>query len=180
MLYTADCCDSGPARSEGKISKQGKGHNKERDIMMKRFSALVVCMVLLLAATAHSAENEADSILGEWFTDGGESVVEMYKCGEFYCGKITWLKEPMNEDDTEKVDADNPDESKRDRKIIGMNIVKDFKYRGRSRWGRGTIYDPDSGKTYSCKARLKGDKLNIRGFIGVSFLGRTTVWDRKQ
>jgi uncharacterized protein (DUF2147 family) len=42
----------------------------------------------------------------------------------------------------------------------------------------GTIYDPKSGKTYSCKMTLKGDKLDIRGFVGLSLLGRTETWTR--
>ena len=134
-------------------------------------------MVLLLASKVYASE--ADTILGQWFTDGDESVVEIYRCGDLYCGKIVWLQEPTKEDGTEKVDKNNPDESKRDRKIIGLDIVRDFKYNGKSTWGGGKIYDPDNGKSYSCNAKLKGDKLNIRGFIGISLFGRTTIWTRK-
>ena len=147
---------------------------------MKRvLPLLIVCIVLAMAATAHAAEADASAILGRWYTDGDESIVEIYNCGESYCGKIVWLQEPLDpETGEEKKDTYNPDESMRERKIIGMDIVWGFKSgRGKS-WGGGKIYDPESGKTYSCKAKLKKDKLNIRGFIGVSLLGRTTVWTR--
>ena len=147
---------------------------------MKRLFLLIACLMLLPVAGAHAAEAEADAILGEWYTDGDESVVEIYKCGDLYCGKIVWLSEPLTEDGEKKTDQNNPDESQRDREIIGMDIVRDFAYSGRSSWGGATIYDPNKGKTYKCKAKLKGDKLKIRGFIGVSVLGRTTVWRRKQ
>jgi len=40
------------------------------------------------------------------------------------------------------------------------------------------IYDPKNGKTYSCKMTYKGKTLDIRGYIGISLLGRTTVWER--
>ena len=147
---------------------------------MKRLSVLVACMILLLAAAAHAAGAEADAIVGEWFTDGDESVVEIARVGDLYSGKIVWLKEPKDEDDNDKVDQYNPDESKRDQAIIGLEIVRDFKYDKRSRWSGGTIYDPEAGKTYSCKAKLKKTELHLRGYIGVSLLGRTTVWVRNE
>ena len=110
---------------------------------------------------------------------GDESVVEIYKSDGSYCGKIVWGKGVDDPNGEERLDTNNPDESKRNQKLIGMDIVWDFKYKGKNRWGGGKIYDPDNGKTYSCNAKLKGDKLNIRGFIGVSLFGRTTIWTRK-
>ena len=61
-----------------------------------------------------------------------------------------------------------------------MLIVKDFVYKGSGQWYKGTIYDPDNGKTYKCKIKYgDSDKvLKVRGFIGVSLLGRTTLWTR--
>ena len=147
--------------------------------MMKKLCVLIACMLLLPAATVHGAGAEADAIVGEWFTDGDESVVEIARVGDQYTGTIIWLKEPLDEDGNEEVDVNNPDESKRDQPIIGLEIVRDFKHAKKNRWSGGTIYDPNSGKTYSCKATLKGDELQIRGFIGVSLLGRTTIWTRK-
>ena len=146
---------------------------------MKKLFVLIACMILLLTAAAHAAGAEADAIVGEWFTDGNESVVEIGRVDDLYSGKIVWLKEPKDEDGNDKVDRNNPDESKRDQAIIGLELVRDFRYDKKSRWSGGTIYDPEAGKTYSCKAKLKGDKLHLRGFIGVALLGRTTVWTRK-
>ena len=58
----------------------------------------------------------------------------------------------------------------------GLNglVEKDGKYEG------GKIYDPKSGKTYSAKAELAngGKSLKVRGFMGVSVLGRTQTWQR--
>jgi uncharacterized protein (DUF2147 family) len=122
---------------------------------------------------------DGDDILGNWFTANDKSTVEIYRCGEKYCGKISWLKNPTYEDGTEKVDKNNPDESKRSRKALGLDIVYDFKYKGQNEWAHGKIYDPDNGKTYSCKMTLEGNELHVRGFIGISLLGRTTVWKRK-
>jgi uncharacterized protein (DUF2147 family) len=55
-----------------------------------------------------------------------------------------------------------------------------FAYEGKNHWKEGRIYDPETGKTYSCKMTLKKpDELEVRGFIGLSIIGRTVVWTRK-
>ncbi len=79
----------------------------------------------------------------------------------------------------EKVDRENPDPALRSRPVIGLRIFEGFTYDGDGRWKNGTIYDPASGKTYSCKIRLQDDgSLKVRGFIGISLLGRTEIWTR--
>ncbi|MBW1889427.1 MAG: DUF2147 domain-containing protein, partial [Deltaproteobacteria bacterium] len=96
-----------------------------------------------------------------------------------YSGKIVWLKNPKNDDGTEKVDKENPDEARRNDSLVGLTLVQGFSYKGKNKWAGGTIYDPENGKTYKCKMALKGDDLKVRGFIGISLLGRTTHWLRK-
>ena len=109
----------------------------------------------------------------------GKAAVQIYKCSAKYCGKIVWLKEPKNPDGTEKLDVNNPDKSKQSRKLMGMNLVWGFKFDGK-KWADGGIYDPEKGKTYSCKMTLEGNnKLKVRGFMGISALGRTDVWTRR-
>ena len=77
-------------------------------------------------------------------------------------------------------DVNNPEESMRNRPLIGLEILSGFKYAGNGRWTGGTIYDPDNGKTYRCKLRLVDrDTLEVRGYIGVSLIGRTEVWKRQ-
>jgi uncharacterized protein (DUF2147 family) len=148
--------------------------------MRNILSVVIFCGVMLFAAAAHATEPPADAILGQWFTEGDESIVEIYKAGDCYCGKIVWLKEPKKADGTDKVDSNNPDASRRKCKVVGMDILTGVKYNGRGTWTSGKIYDPNNGKTYSCNAKLEKDKLSIRGFIGVSLLGRTTVWKRTE
>jgi uncharacterized protein (DUF2147 family) len=123
---------------------------------------------------------EEDAILGKWLTGEEKAEVEIYRCKDRYCGKIVWLKEPKNEDGKDKTDVNNPEPEKRDQRIIGLNIVWDFKYDKDHKWVDGKIYDPDNGKTYSCKMTLENDSLKLRGYVGFSWLGRTTVWTRKE
>jgi uncharacterized protein (DUF2147 family) len=70
---------------------------------------------------------------------------------------------------------------KKNKPVIGMQIGSGLKKDG-DVWSGGEILDPQNGKTYKCKVWLedKGKKLNVRGFIGVSVLGRTQVWIREE
>jgi uncharacterized protein (DUF2147 family) len=56
--------------------------------------------------------------------------------------------------------------------------LKGFEKDGSNEYDDGTIYDPKNGKTYSCKMTLDGSTLDVRGFIGVSMIGRSTKWYR--
>ena len=70
---------------------------------------------------------------------------------------------------------------KKNKPVIGMQIGNGLKKDGEV-WSGGEILDPQNGKTYKCKVWLeeKGKKLHVRGFIGVSVLGRTQVWVREE
>lgn len=145
---------------------------------MKKLILLGVCLFVFISGNVHG--DDADAVIGEWYTKDSKALVQIYKAGDVYNGKIIWLKNPKNDDGTDKLDTNNPDESKRSNPIIGLNLVNGFTYKGKNKWGDGTIYDPDNGKTYSCKMTLSDEnELKVRGFIGVSLLGRTQVWTRK-
>ena len=128
---------------------------------------------------------EADAIVGHWETPDAKSIVEIYLCGSSYCGKIVDLKEKIYPADDArgmggrvKVDRENPEESLRERAIIGLVLMAGFRFNGSS-WGGGTIYDPENGKTYKCRLTLsERDTLQVRGYVGISLFGRTSVWKR--
>ncbi len=70
---------------------------------------------------------------------------------------------------------------RKDKPIIGMTILWGLKQQG-SEWSGGEILDPKNGKIYRCKMTPSedGKQLNVRGFIGVSLIGRTQTWHRLQ
>ncbi len=150
---------------------------------MKNTLWVLLFLVFLLPVSQASQE---DSILGEWLTGDGKSRVDIYQCEKKYCGKITWLKEPVYAADDDqgmagktKVDRENKDERLRSRSLIGLKMLKDFEYEGGNKWEEGSIYDPRDGKTYSSIMTLKNSNLlHVRGYIGFSFIGKTTVWTR--
>ncbi len=128
---------------------------------------------------------EGDAILGYWHTPEEESVIEIYSCGEKYCGKIVDLKEKVYGPDDRmagqvKVDRNNPDKSRRKNPAIGIELMLGFSFNG-SQWVGGTIYDPNNGKTYKCKIKLTDDEtLEVRGYVGIPAFGRTSIWKRKK
>ncbi len=138
-------------------------------------------VVFFLVAVPNLCAQDANAILGEWYTEESKAKVEIYACESSYCGKIVWLKEPKNPDGTNKRDANNPDEDLRSRTIIGTNILTGLQYDGDDEWEDGEIYDPESGKTYSCRLELEDQNtLEVRGFVGLSLLGRSQTWTRVQ
>ena len=152
----------------------------KKEAAVKRIFILTGCFALLMAMGAVAQDTPGDVVLGQWFTEGDEAVVEIFRCDDRYCGKIVWLKEPTNPDGSDVLDTENPDPSKRNRTVLGLNLVWEFRYDESQGWVDGSIYDPDNGKTYSCKMNLEGDTLKVRGYVGISLFGRTTVWKRKQ
>lgn len=143
---------------------------------MKRTSVvLIAAMIFFVAHSSVVAQEGGDAILGKWLTARGKSHVQVYRCGERYCGKIVWLKEPLDENGQPKKDHKNKDETKRDRPLMGINLVWGFTYDGRN-WIDGRIYDPENGKTYKCKMILEGTELKVRGYAGPFY--RTTLWTK--
>lgn len=69
----------------------------------------------------------------------------------------------------------------KDKPVQGLQIMWGVKKTGKNTWDNGRILDPKNGKTYNVKLSLSADqkRLNVRGYIGFSLLGRTQVWHRQ-
>lgn len=152
---------------------------------MRQFFIVSVCLLVALPLWA----GDGEQLIGLWATgpddDPDLAHVEIVKDGTTYAGKIVWLAEPVYPADDDqgmagepKVDRENSDAGLASRPIFGLPLVEGFSYTGKNKWKGGTIYDPNNGKTYSCKLKLDGDRLKVRGYIGVSLIGRTTNWTR--
>ena len=145
---------------------------------------LLVLFGLLLFSVVSIASVEGDRLLAFWFTEDDDATVEIYREDDAYFGRIVALKNPLYADDTTtgmagqpKVDLNNPDLDKQSRPIVGLNLLRGFIYIGDNKWRKGKIYDPENGKDYDCNIKLKDDgSLSVRGYIGFSLFGRTTIW----
>ena len=156
----------------------------------------VLAAFLPFAGLAAAQGAPDDGILGKWYTEDDESIVEVYQAKsqdgkQRYYGKIIWLAEPLYEDDDPeagkpKRNRESDVKEEQDDPILGLQVLKGFLYNADDgAWDSGTIYDPNNGKTYKCVIKYSkdpavsgGEKLDVRGYIGVPALGRTTVWTR--
>ncbi|MFS2189258.1 DUF2147 domain-containing protein [Mucilaginibacter sp. Mucisp84] len=145
----------------------------------KHFTRFVL-ILLTIVAVSINAKAQTDKIEGLWYNDVKTAKIQITKesNGKFY-GKVVWLKEPLK-DGKPKVDEMNSDEKLRSRPRLGLPVLADFVKDGDNKYSGGTIYDPNNGKTYSCKMTYKGKTLDIRGYIGISLFGRTTTWSRAE
>lgn len=139
---------------------------------MKKITLIIV--LLVTSAYYAKAQTPRDAILGTWLSEKKDSKFEIYKRGEVFFGKIL-------SGEGESKDVKNPDPALRNRDLIGLVILKDFTFDGKSSWEDGTIYDPRKGKTYDCIITLQDkNTLKVRGYIGLSLFGRTEIWSRTQ
>ena len=123
----------------------------------------------------------AGSPVGLWYAEGGAAEVQIIPCSAALCGKVVWLRSPIGDDGCELRDDNNPDLNSRNRPIVGLEVLHGLKQADDEGdvWTGGSIYDPTSGRTYSCNARMEGDdRLFLRGYFGIQLLGRTTTWTR--
>jgi uncharacterized protein (DUF2147 family) len=143
-------------------------------------ATLLVCFVLLVSSFTVKQDNP-DAIVGSWKNGEGTGIIQIYKNGDKYQGKITWLKEP-NDPKTgkAKTDMNHPDEKNHSRQVLGLVNMWGFKYTDKNEWTGGKIYDPKNGKTYSCKIAMESNNvIKVWGYIGVSLIGRTDTWTRQ-
>ncbi len=145
---------------------------------------MILSTFLLLASFALA--DDEDKVLGLWDTPGKDCKIEILKCGNKYCGRIAWLKDPLYPADDDGgmagkpiVDRQNPNPDLRTHPLMGLQLMEGFTYIGKNVWEKGTIYNPDNGRTYKCKMSLPApNRLDVRGFIGIPLLGATSIWTR--
>jgi uncharacterized protein (DUF2147 family) len=149
-------------------------------------TTVILLLVMLVVSALPCLAASGDDIVGVWYNQIKDAKIDIAKCGDKYCGKIVWLKTPNYPADskdgtpgTPKLDHNNPDPALKKIPVMGLVIVRDFKFAGDSLWNDGKVYDPKNGKTYSAKMTLVSPtQLNLRGFIGVSLFGRTEKWTK--
>ena len=127
--------------------------------------ALMSAMVFWFAA-AHAqsgaAKDAPDKVLGTWLTDSGNLEIEIARCGEALCGKVTKvLANRSMSGSGEMVSADKRDP-------LGMTLLKDFKPSGEGEWS-GEIYNRENAKTYLKEHPQIGEQVEqaIRGNAGL-------------
>ena len=139
---------------------------------------LIIISLFLGSQVELAGQSNKREILGIWLNQEGTAKIKLsthpvHK--DRIQGKIVWLKHPKRNGKV-KVDINNPNEKLRNRKMLGLTIMKTYRYNPKeSRW-EGEIYDPVSGLTYDSYIVKKEKKLKLRGYIGFEWIGRTAIW----
>ncbi len=146
---------------------------------MRSYTFILGLAAALVAGSAFGADMTP---VGKWKTvddkTGKEkSIVEITETGGVLTGKILQILNPDEKGPNPMCEACSGE--RKDKPVVGMIFIWDVRKDG-DVWDGGSILDPKNGKTYSVKITPSddGSKLQVRGFIGWSLLGRTQVWSR--
>ena len=145
---------------------------------MKTCQYASICLLLILLGTTDVLFAQSKSkIVGVWFNTEKTAQIEIMENENEMIGKLIWIQ-PKEGDPQEFTDVVNSDSSLRDRPLMGLTILKGLKYTN-GIWSDGEIYDPESGLSYTCEIQLKKkDILEVKGFLGDSWVSRTVEWNR--
>lgn len=144
---------------------------------MAAFCGIMIALVtfsMQLIAPAYAADP-----LGTWYTEGNESQVRIAKCGDALCGALVWLKVP-NDPQTgkPKTDKENSDAAKRNRPLLGVEIVLGMKPDGTPNQWKGQVYNAKDGNTYTGYFTLTGaNTAELKG-CAMGFICKSQTWTR--
>jgi uncharacterized protein (DUF2147 family) len=142
---------------------------------MGRTFAISTTILCLVAARPASAGD----LRGNWMTENGKAKVAIVSCGHALCGNIIALKE-TNDPTTgkPKTDSNNPDAAKRDRPMVGVQIIIGMKPDATDKW-KGQVYNAEDGKTYSGTISLvNGTTLTLQGCALGGLICKNQTWTR--
>ena len=142
--------------------------------MMVALLAAMLAVATPQGASAAEALGTPAAATGRWLTEPKDGIIEITinAAGKLE-GRIVGGNHPG------LLDVKNPDPAQRIKPLRGQLILRDMAADGAGRWTGGTIYDPDSGKTYKCNLELLANgTLKVRGYIGFSLLGKSQLWTR--
>jgi uncharacterized protein (DUF2147 family) len=140
-----------------------------------------IAAALLLLSCGASAAADLTSPVGRWRTVDDKtgkprSIVLIWEDKGALFGKVESSLNPA----TAGRKCDKCTDERKDQPIVGMTLIRNMKKSG-GEYAGGDILDPDNGSVYRCKLKLTdgGQKLSVRGYIGISLIGRSQTWTRE-
>ncbi len=138
----------------------------------------MIRLIAVLTLLIPSALTAAASPYGLWLTQKKGVIVDVYACGDALCGRTVWLKKMKFKDGSDRLDRKNPDEALRARHWCGIEVITGVKPVSATEWEGGDVYDPKTGQTFDFDMEQRGDKMKVRGYLGVKMLGKSETWTR--
>lgn len=129
--------------------------------------------------TAPAAPDTLPGYEGVWIDDTGNGAIQLAKCGDKLCGRIVWLRFPLDDNGMPSMDSLNPTEAERHKPVCGLQVLGGLQMQADGTWDGGWIYDPKDGKTNKVALRLRAsDRLEVTGYSSVKLLSETVTWKR--
>jgi uncharacterized protein (DUF2147 family) len=147
--------------------------------MLRLFGIFVLC-ALPAAISAAPITTDAPSPVGFWRTVDDRThkprgIIRIYEQAGAFFGKIVTSFDPSEL----KARCEKCTDDRKDAPVIGLVVMRGITKHG-SEYGGGEILDPETGYIYRCRFTMssEGTKLFVRGYLGLSLLGRTQTWTR--
>lgn len=142
---------------------------------MKRLLIATLTGLTLAASPARAVD-----VTGVWMSQDGDTKIQISNCGEALCGKVVWLKEPIDpKTGKPRTDKFNPDTSKRSRPMLGLQVVNGLRPAGPDEW-TGPIYHADEGLTIQVKLKVESPKLAMMRGCVLKIVCKTERWTRTE
>lgn len=141
--------------------------------------SLIIGILVLLSSAALGAQT--GSVFGDWQDPTG-AIIHIDRCGADLCLWIVSLSPSA----PATTDIHNPEPVERARALCGLKIGSGFNVRDAGHAVGGTLYDPKTGKTYHGAMTVDGtgtgtgagEKLDLRGYVGIPLFGASQTWTR--
>jgi len=138
-------------------------------MQISKLSAALLAAGFFAAAAPPAHAGDAR---GDWVRPNGASKIRISSCGSALCGKLIWLREPRK-------DTENPDAAKRDRPLLGVQIVRSMKPTGKGDQWKGKVYNAEDGKTYTGFIELTAaGQLKLEGCVMGGLICKGESWSR--
>jgi uncharacterized protein (DUF2147 family) len=139
---------------------------------MKRVTAASIGLALLSSAALAGAPE------GTWLSQDGGTKVRLSDCGGKLCGTVVSLNEPIDRSAGKpKTDKHNPDQAKRARPLIGLQVANGLAPSGPDKWS-GLIYNADDGRTYRASFKVQSESTaKVEGCV-LMVLCKAHTWTR--
>ncbi len=138
-----------------------------------RLAGCLVPLLVFMIGPVAGAPEVSPGLSGVWLMKP-DAAVQMFECGEMMCGRIIWLRVPLDAEGLLKRDKLNPDPALRQRQACGQTIIWGLRATSPGRWADGWFYNPDDGKTYRLNVQLESpDQIRARIYVGIIIFGET-------
>lgn len=148
-----------------------------------------IFIFLMLSISILSFGKDGKQFVGKWITEkaenGNQIIVNIFEQNGKFFGQIEDLTLPLYEkghkfEGQPKMDLANPDEKLKTKPLVGRIFVSSFSYDGEGKFTKGSIYNPENGKTYHCTMTAQKDgTLLVKGSLdSMGLIGKKQIWTK--